>query len=145
MNPGTAPARRDRQTRQARLLEVVYGLLFVVLFLVVGRPPVHPLAYWAVMIGGLIGGQWICLRYYQSLDERARQRFANSWMAAGIFLSNTIAALLVWGLYTWLTAPPEQRDATLQTLPFWPVYLALVGSMLAMWATNRYLRWKDGA
>ncbi|WP_155298372.1 hypothetical protein [Deinococcus kurensis] len=145
MNPGTASARRDRQTRQARLWEVAFGLLFVVLFLLVGRQPVNPLAYWAVMIGGLIGGQWIYLRYYQSLDERARQRFMASWMAVGVVLTNAVTALLVWVLYTWLTSPPEQQDATTLSLPFWPVYLMLIGSMLAMWATNRYLRWKDGA
>ncbi|GGM52514.1 hypothetical protein GCM10008956_30770 [Deinococcus arenae] len=145
MNPGTAPARRDRQTRQVRLWELAFTLVFMALFLAVGRRPVNPLAYLTVMLGGFIGTQWILLRYYQSLDERARQRFTASWMAAGLFLTNTITAILVWGLYTWLTAPPEQQDATTLSLPFWPVYLMLIGSMLAMWATNRYLRWKDGA
>lgn len=145
MNPGTVPARRDRQTRQIRLWELAFTLVFMALFLAVGRRPVNPLAYLTVMLGGFIGTQWILFRYYKSLDERARQRFVTSWMAAGLFLTNTITAILVWGLYTWLTAPPEQQDATTLSLPFWPVYLMLIGSMLAMWATNRYLRWKDGA
>lgn len=137
------PTRRDRQFSQMRHLELLFIIVCIALFLLAARFPTNFGAHWVLMTAALIGGQFIWFRQYRVLDERARLRFLKAWMVTGMFLSNAVALLLLWSFLSMMNTPGIQPN-TLPPLPFWPVYLALVGSMLIMWATNRYLRWKDG-
>ena len=137
------PTRRDRQFSQMRRLELLFIIVCIALFLLAARYPTNFGAHWTLMTASLIGGQFIWFRQYRVLDERARLRFLKAWMVTGMFLSNAVALLLLWSFLSMMNTPGIQPN-TPPPLPFWPVYLALVGSMLIMWATNRYLRWKDG-
>lgn len=135
--------RNDREVawKNIRVIELVYVVVFVGLFMLGLRYRPSPLVFWLVSLAALGGGALIFWRQYQVLDELGKLRFLKSWMISGMVTSSGLSLLLVWIIFKYpdfspqMTPPPE-----LFQIVFWGAYASLVAGLLAMGLANLYFR-----